>query len=285
MPRVRLDYSTRRYTNPLFQKRLKAARSPSLLKKIIGLVVIFAVIVVGVWFFVYSAIFRVSEVAISGTQRLSADEVRAAVQDAMKEARWKIVPGDNLLFLSESDLSAKLIDKFVLESAEVTKRPPKGLEISVKERVSSILFAMPDGSRALLDLGGAVIHAYAPNDVIPADISTTHQLIDDKDETVEAKEHVMDPEAIQDVIDAPGMVHDVWNGAQTLAAIHVEGKRSHTLRLVTGEGWSIYIDIQQPLRPQLENAELVVRTKVGNDRPKLDYVDVRFNEKVFFKLK
>ena len=65
----------------------------------------------------------------------------------------------------------------------------------------------------------------------------------------------------------------------------IDGKDAQTIRLRTSEGWSIYLDAAQDLRGQLLNAEVVLRTKVGAQRPQLDYIDVRFGEKVFFKLR
>lgn len=243
--------------------------------------------------------FRIDAIDIRGNEQIAGWEFRDAVKDILAEKKWFVLPGDNLLLLSEEELKRNLNERFVLESLDIVKRPPRTLTIELRERVSSILMQMPDGGQAMLDLDGQVIRVSSPEQAIElfapigpnkaADPSRLrpkfYVLYDDRTETVSQRERAVSPGVIQAVIELPKLISRHFGMPAAGVEIHIDGKAGGTVRAVTPEGWSIYFDAEKPLGEQATNAELVVRTKVGSDRPRLDYVDVRFDEKIFFKLR
>ncbi len=281
---LRRDYSYKRFHNPLFKNRPAHRRALFSLGRLTAATVILA-LCGAVWLFAFSPFFQIDQINVSGSQHIAAWEYRAAVNDVLNQKRWFIFPKRSLLILSEDDLIKQLNDRFVLASAEVVKRPPRTLDLTIKERISSIRLKMPDGSQAILDLDGIVIRLYRPDEVLDPEAQALNLLVIDKQEALALKTRIVDPAVIQAVIDAPKALDDAFGGTFKISELHLDNKSSRTLRIVTSEGWAIYTDAQQPMRGQLANARLVVQNKVGGDRSKLDYVDVRFNEKVFFKLK
>lgn len=55
------------------------------------------------------------------------------------------------------------------------------------------------------------------------------------------------------------------------------------LILNTSEGWEILFDLTKDTERQLENLELVYKDKFQDDRQSLEYIDLRFDERVYFK--
>jgi len=110
-------------------------------------------------------------------------------------------------------------------------------------------------------------------------------LFDERDETLELREDALRPNVVQAAIDLPRLFEERFGRAPYFEELRIDGKDAQTIRLRTSEGWSIYLDAAQDLGGQLMNAEVVLKTKVGAQRPQLDYIDVRFGEKVFFKLR
>ena len=49
--------------------------------------------------------------------------------------------------------------------------------------------------------------------------------------------------------------------------------------------WHVYLTTALPFDIQGERLTLILREKVGGDRGRLQYVDLRYNERIFFKLR
>ncbi len=295
--RVRRDYSRKSFNNPLFSapRERGAGRWRGRLT---------ALAIVGalggwIWFTGWSSTFRIDEIEIRGNETVPTWEIRDAVTDALKGNRWLIMPRASLLIVSEAEIEETLNERYVLETLTVSKHPPRKLSIELKERVSAVLLQMPDGRQGLVDLQGTVTRLYKPEEALEVarklGPSLTEQagkpkasypvIYDDRTETLELREEALRPNVVQAAIDLPALFEERFGRAPYLEEVRIDGKSAQTIRLRVSEGWSIYLDAAQDLRGQLINAEIVLRTKVGAERPQLDYIDVRFGEKVFFKLR
>ena len=295
--RVRRDYSRKAFANPLFKP--SRDRGPRRWRGRLTAVAVAGALGGWIWFIGWSPAFRIDEIEVRGNQGIPTWEIRDAVSETLKGRRWLILPQTSLLVASEDAIKDALNDRYVLESLEITKRPPRKLTIEIKERVSAVLLQMPDGRQGLVDLQGDVTRLYAASEALDvakklgpslkeqegAPKASWPVLYDDRDEKLELREEALKPNVVQAAIDLPKLFEERFGRAPYFEETRIDGKAAQTIRLRTSEGWSIYLDASQDLRGQLLNAEVVLRTKVGAQRPQLDYVDVRFGEKVFFKLR
>lgn len=278
------DYANHRYANPLFErKRGLPRRFPW--KRWLGALVIVVAVALGAWFLLFSSYLRVTDIEVTGNSRVQAWEVQDAVKGIMKERRWYLVPESNILILPEAELVARLTDQFVFASVEVTRRPPHRLDIAVRERASTVTLKFPDGSRAVLGLDGAVLRLYRPDDPEPDPKFLEHEALCDQISRLTLKQQAFAATTVTNIIEASENFKTIITDGVEVKEIHLDAMNGRTLRLVTTEGWMIYVDARAPLPAQLQAAALVLKEKVGADRPKLDYIDVRFGEKIYFKLK
>jgi hypothetical protein len=294
---VRKDYSRKRFSNPLFGGERGAAR-PGRLRRRLWFLAGLTVLAGWAWLLVWSDVFRLSRIEISGNDQIPAWEIRDAVEEVLGERFWWVVPKRSLFLASEAEIAARLQDRFVLESLEVTKQPPRTLRLVLKERVSSILLQFPGRSQALLDLTGAVIRLFRPEEALDASVRLGpskdgkaeaarryHVLFDDREEGVRLREKAIGPSVAEAVTQLPKLVEETFGNAPYVTELHLDGKASRTLQVLTSEGWAIYVTAEAPLRDQLANAKTVLKDKIGAGRKDLEYIDVRFGEKVFFKLR
>jgi cell division septal protein FtsQ len=296
---VRRDYSRKSFSNPLFEPSRTGRDGRKRWRARIILIVGLAAIGGWTWFVAFSPAFRITDIQVRGTDRIPSWEVQDAVAELLKERRWLLLPKTSVLVISEENIVDTLNERFVLESLDVTKRPPHTLLIELRERVSAVLLQLPDGSQGLIDLGGAVTRLYKAEeaiDVIPKlGPSLDEQqgrsraqypvLYDDKNEKLELRDQAVRAETVQTVIELPKLFDARFGRAPYITETHIDGMTSQTLRVVTSEGWAIYLDASGNVSEQLGNAQTILKNKVGGDRPNLDYIDVRFGDKIFFKLK
>lgn len=297
---VRRDYSQKTFTNPLFARAPRHDISGARRWRTRLLVVTGFFAVMGwTWFIAFSSAFRITDIQVKGNDRIPAWEIRDTVTEALATRRWLVLPQSGILIASKETIVAALNERYVLETLTVTKTPPHTLTIELKERISAVLLQMSDGGQGLVDLQGTVTRLYAPEealDVIPKQGPTLEEqqgksrtsypvLYDDKHETIKLREKAVRPEVIAAVISLPKLLETRLKREVFFSQAHIDGKSAQTLRVVTSAGWAIYVDATADLAEQMKNAEMILRTKIGNDRSDLDYIDVRFGDKIFFKLK
>lgn len=296
--RVRRDYSRKSFSNPLFSAGRD--RGGVRWRRWLTLGAALTAFCGWIWFVAFSPAFRVTDIKIDGAQNIAEWEIRDTVNEALSRRRWLILPQTSLLIVPESTVVDALNRHYVLESLEVTKYPPHTLVIALKERISAVLLQLPGGDQALIGLDGAVTRLFTTADaldVVPklgpnrdetpekAKPSPYALLYDDRAETLKLRETAVRPEVVKAAIDLPKTFASVFGNAPALSQIHLDGTQAQMLRLVTSEGWAIYANASDDLKGQLEDAQAVLRTKIGDDRQSLEYIDVRFGEKVFFKLR
>ncbi len=62
-------------------------------------------------------------------------------------------------------------------------------------------------------------------------------------------------------------------------------KEDNFFQLLTKEGWRILIDDKNEPQITYENLSLALKEKIKDKRKNLDYIDLRFGNKVYFKYK
>lgn len=292
--RLRRDYSGKRFETKTTRREGGGRR-----RRVLWTALVLSALAGWTWFLGFSGSFRVDEIDVRGNERVQDWEIRETARELMAERRWGLVPKSGILFLPEDELRERLQERFAFAEVGVLKDPPRRLEIAVKERISTIFLQMPDGSQAVLDLEGVVIRTLLPSEAI--DIARYHGpkppgqdeqdpieglsiLFSDRNAALAVRERAVDPRVVAAVIEAENAVLERLGGL-SVSSIRVDGLNTKTLRVVTSEGWSVYLDAEQPLEDQLDRAAAVLRASVGADRARLDYIDARFGEKMFFKLR
>lgn len=60
---------------------------------------------------------------------------------------------------------------------------------------------------------------------------------------------------------------------------------AETVEAVTAAGWRIFLSAKTPFEVQAERLAIVIREKIKDQKPRLDYIDLRYNERIFYRLK
>lgn len=135
---VRRDYSRKSFSNPLFEPSRTGRDGRKRWRARIILIVGLAAIGGWTWFVAFSPAFRITDIQVRGTDRIPSWEVQDAVAELLKERRWLLLPKTSVLVISEENIVDTLNERFVLESLDVTKRPPHTLLIELRERVFAV---------------------------------------------------------------------------------------------------------------------------------------------------
>ncbi|HNX11028.1 MAG TPA: FtsQ-type POTRA domain-containing protein [bacterium] len=153
--RVRKDYCRKELENPFYRQNKANQGLDGRSKKFF----IFSfIILVGVltWLFFASPVFIIKRINITGTNRISADEVRTAVWAQADNKVAGIFSQHNLWLFKRDKITPEIQDHYHLASLMVKKKMFHTLEITIQER-DYVFIWQEEGKSYYLDAAGNLV--------------------------------------------------------------------------------------------------------------------------------
>jgi len=214
---------------------------------------------------------KIKNIKLSGQNDLNVEEVQQFVMDKLTVSKLLLFEASNYFLVPLDELSNKLIVKYNLEEANIVKKWPDSLEITVKEKSSHFIW-QKDDSIYLLDAKGLLNRQISILD-------DKYLVLDDKRDGRPSGDQIFNDEEI-DIIN---QIYLNWTGL-----IGVKAKLEKitiyddwSIDLNTQTGFYVKIDKDEDIHQQLNNLRAVLEENItGVD---IDYIDIRFGDKVYFK--
>jgi cell division septal protein FtsQ len=106
----------------------------------IEMAILFLSVVGAIGLFLYHPFFHISKINLTGTQRLSSEEILDAVKGSLSYNKYFVLPAKSYFFVSTGDIENILKERFPLSDVTINKKFPCSLSIVVKERLSTIIY-------------------------------------------------------------------------------------------------------------------------------------------------
>lgn len=262
---------SRRYTNPYFSRPEPRRRWPKLLGWGIGLALPAAI--VAVWF---SPWLQIRGIIIEGADPRT---TRALYDTVLHYGDEKVVGQRRFahrVLIRADTLIQRLHESAFVGTIAVAYRFPSTLEISVSERQPRVAIAAGDSAWFVADDEGFVLQ-----DDMATSTPALPQLIVAGAATPTPRASVL-PEHLrlfvaQLVTASPGSMGSI-------RSITVPQPTDPFVEVSAEQGWKVKFNAQRDLDDQLMALERVI-TELKIDRQRLDYIDVRYADRVFFKEK
>lgn len=296
------------YTNPYSRVKKRGIRFP--FKSVSA-----AILFLG-WFglMVYLPFFRISNVSFHGLKLIKQADIESYVRDHyLTTNQWW--PKNNYFLVGQGTMKDDLSQAFVLNSIEVKKIFPKGLEITLEEKVSSIIY---DNGEAyyLLDQNGTLLKQITLSDVkVATNTTSTSSTIlanitinnaTSTTSTPSTTKHIPNVKKLSADYDGYPIVFDSrmlsvsekQKGILSQEVIHgilgiYNALRRNKLAEVkymtmddpnagvtiyNEKAWTLIMSPTADLSTQLENIRIITK-----DNKPTEYMDVRFGDRVYWK--
>jgi cell division septal protein FtsQ len=217
--------------------------------------------------------FKVDKINLSGNKDVSLEDVQLSLQDELTVNRFWLFQNDNYWLIKTEPMEELLLANYNLDEVQVTKKFPDILDVSIKEKISHFIW-QKDDTLYLLDAKGA--------------LNRQIQVLDDKYLIIQDF-RTQSPEG-DTAFDADEMNiinklylawHDVVADRAKLVKIRLDDNWG-LLELHTDIGFYVKLDANEDLKEQINNLQQVLT--VGNiTGVDVDYIDIRFGDKVYFK--
>ena len=267
--KIQKDYKRKKFVNPYFgdghKKSRPAGFNTRLYLKIIAVVFLLYVIL-------YSDLFKIKNIEITGTDLISPEEVRQIVDEQINSWRWFILPQDNILLISKSRMTLAIEQKYKLEKIEI-RRGWKKLKINIRESINSLVIRRND-KLFFTDQEGIVTREIASEEA--SNYLNKFPILNTTKE-IKIGESIVTSKMVDFILKLNEKIKPVG-----LAVGYYESKAPTEISLVTTAGWRVHFEINNDLDTSITNLRLILNDKI-KDQSKLEYIDLRFGNKVFYK--
>ena len=254
-----------------------------LISRIIFYVLLSAFVGVSIYVVLFSPYLQITNISISGTQELDPAEIQNVITQFQGEKFFKIIPKNNFLFMSQSRIGDALKNDFKkIRNVRVIKTFPDTISIAIEERKALIVWCAGDQCY-LIDENGV---AYNTADFNSPELAQNNLLkIDDESSApVEIGSEILDQAYVQyalsikDALKAEGFEPD--------GDYSTPSRMASEIKVHTANGNQIFFSTQFSLDSAITALTLVLKKEIPQDQQSnLDYVDLRTENKVFYKMK
>lgn len=250
-------------TNKLVYKRTEIEEAP---KPKRGLAWFTVILIIPLIFYLvfFSPVFKVKEFEVNGYS--NPDIVR---QIAGEQASKNLISG-NILFFSKTKLADTLRGDQKVTEVKINKNYPNKITINISESKPSLIWNTA-GDYFLIDERGVVIGP-AFNEKLPV-------LYDAANISVRAGEEVASPTFVK-------FIRDISEGFKGATGVSITKITIFDLmsdvHITSSAGWTVYLNSSKSAEAQLKNLSRVL-AESRKSKTKLEYIDIRLDNRIFYK--
>ena len=270
LPRLTARQAKKRVADPVKKKKRK---------RIFILFILLLVLAGLVYLVIYSSLFKITKIVVSGAGKNEIlNEIQIIANRETSGRDLYIWPRDNILLLNIDMLGAVIDSQVALDKLEIEKKFLHTLKIEADEKVPQLLWN--EGKDYFyIDKNGIVMGAVRFEDV-EYDLAlinrgTTTQII--------VGRKIIKADNIKFINDFLAKVRERIKDWQVIQVV-TPTVDSSEMSFYTNEGWYFMVKAGGNIEMLVYNLEQLLIQKV-DDRSKLEYIDLRIEDRIFYKSK
>jgi cell division septal protein FtsQ len=287
------DYHRKKYQNPFFKRPGATGRSRRFRnrRESFGswhgkLIVILLMILLGgaIYFIFYSPYFSIRQIEISGLQKIDSNELRGIVDNQTASRRFLIFPQNNIFVFDEKSAEKEINERYALNYLKIEKRLPGSVSISVEEKIPALIWKTAE-KFYLVDGDGVIIREIQEGEVSGYQTNQPGAnmalVFDESNEITAVKEQIISRKKAEAVVNLQNTLART-TGLQ-IVNFTMTNRGDLLIKCLTNEGWQIYFSPTDDLDEQIQKLSVFLKEKNQEDRRGLLYVDLRFEDRVYYK--
>jgi cell division septal protein FtsQ len=284
------DYHKKSYANPFFGGGKGGVGFSKGSRRRYGwrgklIAFLFFIFVSGLAYFIFfSPYFSINKIEISGLEKINYDEIRAIVDEQVASHRFFIFSQNNIFIFDEESAKNTLNEKYALNLLKINKSLPGVIKVFLEEKKPALVWKTAE-KFYLIDWEGMVIREIAETEVSgylgnqPG--AKMAVVFDDSNASLAIKNKILTSEAVQ-------AINDLQNNLSRTTRLIISNfsmanHNDSTIKVRTSEGWDTYFSLTNDLNAQIVKLSAFLVEKNLEERKGLQYVDLRFEDRVYYK--
>lgn len=236
------------------------------------LIILVMVLLVGL---LYIPQLKIDEVKIAGVNQNEEEELKKWISDFLKGKHLSVLPFNNIFLFPGEKMKADVLSAFPeLKSVSISNRLEMPLKVNVRKRDSVGLWCSDNNCGFVDDEG--VVFKKAPyfSGSLFLKFFSASTTIDFK-----IGSRLIEEDQFKKLIEFVNLSSAV--GVQ-ISKITIKEEKQYELE--TASGWRILLGDTGNAKEASQNLEITLNNKIEN-KNELDYIDLRFGNKIFYKFK
>lgn len=285
-PRPR-DFSIRYYDAPPTARRLSQAyrQTPASTWRTQLWWAIGALAVILLAALAYAPFFTIRNVIINHVpSRATEQRLRQLVDEVMNQHRWLVLPQSNLIFFSTKLAQQAIAREFYTQGLTFERHWPNVLKVNLAENLVVARFRVGDKEFAL-DRRGILVQEL-PSDWESPELAAVRERVPDQGTAPEHK--LGDQVAPEEAVGFLDRLSASWRQELSklpLDYVLFDAKALPTLQVFMPTGWYVLVSTQEDAATQVVAVRRLLEDKIKDDATKLEYIDVRFISRLYYKLR
>lgn len=244
----------------------------------------------GIVSFFYVPRFRINEIAVGGANAADESELKTEIENILKRKILKFLPADNIFLLPKTKIAAFLLQSFpILKKADIERSFFQKISVSVEERKPAALLCF-DSAATSTDLTSGPCLFMDENGILFQEAPSFSgeifvKFIDERQATSSSENLAIGRETIPEPELRKLLSFEKSLAGQAMAVSKIILKDGGEYEVYLKEGWYIKLNNKNEADLSFGNLQLVLEETIKEKRSNLEYIDLRFGNKVFFKFK
>lgn len=232
----------------------------------------------------FSDFMRINHFNLEGTKELDYALVYAAVKSVADGKYLGIFPKNNFLLFSKAGMRKKLSDEFrKIRSVAVKKNFPDTVNVKIEERTALIIWCANEACYVIDEQG----FAYAEADFNSDELKENNlvKLIASGARPAAIGEQVFSAEYAKFIFNVRRIFKEDLH-LETESEYVSKYRVSEEIEVKTKEEWKVYLSSRLSLEKSARTLKTFLEKEINEEtRKKLEYVDLRVENKIYYKIK
>ncbi|MFA5318110.1 MAG: FtsQ-type POTRA domain-containing protein [Patescibacteria group bacterium] len=276
------SYSPRKYSNPFFSKRRAKVRRISWKVKILIFLIVLAAGFLG-WLLFFNRYFEIENVIVEGGQRIEDYKIYNIIGDQTQENRFFFFNQSNIFSFSKRQAKKEILNNYFVDDLKIDKKLPRTIKVIFSERQPAAVWCEEE-KYYYVDENLNILLQIDSLDVNVGDYIIL--------KNAEQKTAIEKGGSGKKVAIGEEYLKACLNLASEALANKIEidrickiNEKEITVSLnIINNGPEIFFNIEEDLGLQLKKLKALIAEKLKGERLRqLEYIDLRFGEKVYYK--
>ena len=226
----------------------------------------------------------VVHIRVTNTHRTNAQDIERVVQDSLTGNILWCVKKSNYFFINKKQIIERIMEDQRIRNVDVKVVFPQTIDVDITEYEEFPVWCVEKNGVCYLLQEGCVSRIVDPqSDLVQKNPHFT--ILDHGHEQLEDQQCVLSQDDLA-MISYLGKELVYAMDVRITEPYHVDLRGSREVKFFTDEGWYILADVTQTREDIINTSKLFIKQVINMEqRTNIEYVDFRFPEKIFYKLK
>lgn len=222
-------------------------------------------------------LFQVTSLRIVGSEFI-ADEIAGVLWSELKTRNFFVLPSTHVLFVPEKRVAQSVQMQFPeIEDVDVSRNIFGVVEVSVSTRRPWIVVCREERGLCFYVSSDGTVYSESPH----FSGSALVKIFDMRGDDIYPGSRFLSEEKRV----AFSKVYEEFENYGFTEISKVSILKQDRMEVVTDEGWKAIFDLRANANEMLENLRTAITVQIKDKKKDLDYIDLRFGNKLFFKFK